>query len=114
MKLLKGLFKGITIVAQVAVPAMLTVVTPEGLINLAAGAVMKHAIPRLPNNTIPYISMAGSVAVDVARNALDGDPATGLGMAVTEGIRRAASAWATHLSIKQPLANRIQVKGQTL
>lgn len=113
-RILRGIGKGVAAAAGAAVPAVLTVVTPEGLVNLGAGFLMKHAMPRLSNRAIPYVNVVGSVAFDVVRNVLDNDPATGVSLAVTEGVRRAASAWATHLSIKEPLLSKVQIKGQTL
>jgi hypothetical protein len=66
-KIFRGIGKGVKAVTKTAVPLVLTAVEPAALINLAAGAALKHTPYLKDNNKIPYINMALSTGFSYNR-----------------------------------------------
>lgn len=108
MGFFKSLGKAVTTVVKVAAPVVIAVAKPESLINVAAGAVVKHGMSRVPNNAIPYVNLALSTAVAYGRRVATTGEWTGSIMpALTEGGVTAAASTAIHQTIKMPLRDLI-------
>lgn len=108
MGFFKSLGKAIKTVVKVATPVVIAVVKPEALINIAAGAAVKHGMSRVPNNAIPYLNLAMSTAVSYGRKVVTTGEWTGSIMpALTEGGIIAAVSTGLHQTIKMPLQNFI-------
>ena len=105
MKLLSGLkaaAKGTAFVVKVATPLVFTVIKPESLINVAAGAVLKHGT-KFDNQNIPVVSIAGSTLCYYLKSAIStGDWVAPIIPSVYAGATQAGAAWAIHQSAKVP------------
>jgi len=108
MGFFKGLGKAVTAVAKVAAPVVIAAAQPESLVNLAAGAVVKHGMSRVPNNAIPYLNLAISTAVAYGKRvASTGDWSEAIMPALMEGGALTAASTALHQTIKMPLRDLI-------
>lgn len=104
MGFFKSLGKAIKIVVKVATPVVIAVVKPEALINIAAGAAVKHGMSRVPNNAIPYLNLLMSTGVAYGRKVVSTGEWTGSIMpALAEGGVLAAVSTGLHQTIKMPL-----------
>lgn len=100
----RGVAKVGVVVVKTATPIVLSVVSPESLINVALGGLVKHGI-RNPKLTaqIPAMSAVASITIHyihdsvIAHNWL-----TPIGPAIHEGARQFGMAWAIHKSVREP------------
>lgn len=96
--------KAVTAVAKVAAPVVIAVAKPEALINIAAGAAVKHGMSKVPNSTIPYLNLLVSTGVAYGRKVASTGEWTGSIMpALAEGGVMAAVSTGLHQTIKMPL-----------
>jgi len=110
MKFLKAIGKGAGALVQLATPVVLSAISPESLINVAAGGVVKHTIrDTRVNQKIPAMSVAASVLVRYLHGAVTtGDWVGGIAGAVQGGMQQAGIGWAIHQSVKIPAAQLVK------
>lgn len=109
MKFFKTIGKGAGALVQLATPVVLSAMNPESLINVGAGAVLKHGVKPFDNQKIPMASVAATVLVRYLHGAVTtGDWVGGIVGAVQGGVQQAGIGWAIHQSVKVPAAELIK------
>lgn len=94
-------------VAQAAAPVVIASVMPEAMVNVGAGAAVKHGTP-INNNAIPFLNIALSTAVSYGKSvAATGDWTGSIAPALQHGVTLAAVSTGLHQSLKIPLRGMI-------
>lgn len=92
MNFLTKALKAVSLVLPVAI----STANPAAVINVVGGAVLKHVVRKLPNDSIPMINFAASTGMALARGA-------DITVAVTEGAMLAGASTAIHQTTKIPV-----------
>jgi len=112
--LFKVLGKGVIGVVKLALPAAITSVMPEAVINTAVAGVAKHT-PVVKNGAIPYLNLIISIGIAYVRNLTSGgDYITSIAPAITEGATLMGMSTALHQSVKLGAGKFLHIKGKTL
>lgn len=93
-------------IVKVAAPVVIAAAAPESLVNVAAGAVVKHGMSKVPNSAIPFVNLAVSTLVSYGKTvAVTGDWTGSMLPALQAGGVMAAVSTGLHQSLKLNLKN---------